>query len=43
MAEPVAFQILSPNIHRKILDKVVVVDKGSAKVNAPLPLHGNHY
>jgi hypothetical protein len=25
---------------RKILDKVVVLDKGSAGVNAPLPLHG---
>jgi hypothetical protein len=34
--------ILLPNICRKILDKVVGVDKGSAKVNAPLPLHGNY-
>jgi len=34
---------LLANIHRKILDKVVVVGKGSAKVNASLPLHGNHH
>jgi hypothetical protein len=26
-----------------ILDKVVVLDKGSASVNTPLPLHGNRH
>jgi hypothetical protein len=29
----------NPNTRRKILDKVVVLDKGSASVNAPPPLH----
>ena len=32
--------ILLPKTSQIILDNVVVLDKGSAGVNAPLPLHG---
>jgi hypothetical protein len=32
--------ILLPNLPHKLLDKVVVLNKESASVNAPLPLHG---
>jgi hypothetical protein len=39
----ISLSTLLPNIRRKILDKVVVLDKGNASVNAPLPLHGNRH
>jgi hypothetical protein len=31
--------MLLPNLPHKLLDKVVVLNKESARVNAPLPLH----
>jgi len=37
---PLQVSILLPKTSQIILDKVVVLDKGTASVNAPPPLHG---
>ena len=36
----IPLSILLPNTSQIILDKVFVLDKGTASVNAPPPLHG---
>jgi len=36
----ISVSILLPNLPHKLLDKVVVLNKENASVNAPLPLHG---